>query len=88
MNSDWGVQTNGPGNGQLTAIDADLVSAADVALNGVDAATALRGDDIRTTCQAAGDCVYRYNDYVGRDVNTVATFDSLYQIRVGLRFEF
>lgn len=88
LNSDWGVQTNGPGNGQLTAIDADLVSAADVALNGVDAATALRGDDIRTTCQAAGDCVYRYNDYVGRDVNTVATFDSLYQIRVGLRFEF
>ncbi|MCR9129476.1 MAG: TonB-dependent receptor [Alphaproteobacteria bacterium] len=88
LNEDWGVQTRGPGFGQLTTVDADLVSAADVAANGVDAATALRGDDIRTTCQTASDCVYRYNEYEDRDVNFRSDFNSLYQIRIGLRYEF
>jgi len=90
LNSDWGVQTNGPGRGQFTTVAADLVSAADVALNGVDAASALRGDDIRTTCTTATSCVYRYNDFraAGRDLNTVDRNDSVYEIRIGLRYEF
>jgi hypothetical protein len=88
INSDWGVQTNGPGFGQLVAVDADLVSAADVAANGVDAATALRGDDIRTTCTTQASCVYRYDNFRGRDVTTVDRLDSVYEIRIGLRYEF
>ncbi|MAP48961.1 MAG: hypothetical protein CMH90_05715 [Oceanicaulis sp.] len=90
LNSDWGSQTNGPGFGQFTAVDADLVSATDVALNGVDGATALRGDDIRTTCTTAASCVYRYNDFraAGRDINELDRNDSVYEIRIGLRYEF
>ena len=88
LNDDWGVQTNGPGFGQLVAVDADLVSAADVALNGVDAATALTGDAARTTCTSATACVYRYNDFEDRDVDFRSNFRSLYEIRIGLRYEF
>ncbi len=88
INSDWGVQTSGPGNGQAAVVDADLVSAADVAANGVDAATALEGDSMRTTCQTAGACVYRYNEFDQDDIDSVSTFSSLYQIRIGLRYEF
>jgi hypothetical protein len=88
INSDWGVQTNGPGFGQLVAVDADLVSAADVALNGVDAATALRGDAVRTTCTSASACVYRYNEFEDRDVNFRSNSRSVYEIRIGLRYEF
>lgn len=90
LNSDWGSQTNAPGRGQFTTIDADLVSAADVASVGVDAATALRGDAIRTTCTTAASCVYRYNDFraAGRDLNTLDRNDSVYEIRIGLRYEF
>jgi len=89
LNSDWGVQTSGPGRGQRTTVDADLVSAADVALNGVDGATALEGDSVRTTCTSANACVYRYNQFQSfGPLNDVDEFDSLYQIRVGLRYEF
>ncbi|WP_339333304.1 TonB-dependent receptor [uncultured Maricaulis sp.] len=88
LNSDWGTQTNGPGNGQLGVVRADLVSAADVAANGVDGATALTGDAPRTACLAAGDCVYRYNSYRDSDTAFASNFNSVYQVRVGLRYEF
>jgi len=88
LNSDWGTQTNAPGNGQLGLVRADLVSAADVAANGVDAATALTGDAPRTTCLSANDCVFRYNTYSDRDTAFASTGASVYQVRVGLRYEF
>ncbi len=88
INSAWGQDLNGPGRGQLVAVDADLVSAADVAANGVDGATALRGDDIRTTCATQGACVYRYDNFRDRDIHTVDRLDSVYEIRIGLRYEF
>jgi hypothetical protein len=88
INSDWGVQTSGPGNGQAAVVDADLVRAADVAALGVDNAPALEGDSMRTACQTAGACVYRYNEFDQDDIDSVSTFSSLYQIRIGLRYEF
>ena len=69
-------------------VRADLVSAADVAANGVDGATALTGDAPRTTCLSAGDCVYRYNSYRDSDTAFQSNGASVYQVRVGLRYEF
>ncbi|GGE41150.1 Oar protein [Marinicauda pacifica] len=88
LNDEWGVQSGGVGNGQAAIVAADLVSAADVAANGVDGATALTGDDARTTCTTASSCVYRYNEFDETDISPVNQFDSLYEIRVGLRYEF
>jgi hypothetical protein len=88
LNDEWGTQTYGPSNGQLPIVGADLVSAADVALNGVDGATRLGGDDPRTTCLTAGDCVYRFNSFSPRATVYDSTTASLYQIRVGIRYEF
>lgn len=89
LNDEWGTQVNGPSYGQANVVIADLVSAADVAANGVDAATALTGDAPRTTCQSAGDCVYRFNSFNGNPANSTASRgSSLYSIRVGLRYEF
>lgn len=88
LNSDWGQQTGGASFGQLGIVRADLVEASDVALNGVDGATALEDDAPRTTCLAAGDCVYRYNSFRNTDVSDERELDSVYQIRVGLRYEF
>lgn len=88
INSDWGTQFNGPNFDANGNVRADLVSAADVAANGVDGASALRGDDARTNCQASGDCVYRFNSFRDRDANFQSLFRSVYEIRVGLRYEF
>ena len=88
LNDEWGTQFNGPGFGVSDNVTADLVSAADVAANGVDGATALRGDAPRTTCVSQGDCLYRYRFFSDRDTSRPDFNDSVYEIRVGLRFEF
>ncbi|MAC39146.1 MAG: hypothetical protein CMH93_06425 [Oceanicaulis sp.] len=89
LNDEWGTQVNGPSYGQANIVSADLVSAADVAINGVDGATALTGDAPRTACLSAGDCVYRFNSFNGSRANSTASRgSSLYSIRVGLRYEF
>jgi outer membrane receptor for ferrienterochelin and colicin len=90
LNDEWGTEYNSVSYGQAGVVTADVVSAADVAMNGVDGATALRGDDPRTTCLSAGDCVYRYNylnSYADGSVNQNLG-RSVYSIRVGLRYEF
>lgn len=88
INSDWGRVTNGPFFGQSNIVEADLVSAADVAENGVDGATALTGDAPRTTCLQASDCLFRYKDF--DDDPTVFTdrANSVYEIRLTLRYDF
>jgi hypothetical protein len=88
LNSDWGTQSNGPRFDAVGNVRADLVSAADVAANGVNGATALEGDDARGACGSAGDCVYRFNSFRDRDVNFQSLFRSVYEVRVGLRYEF
>lgn len=87
LNSSWGTRVNSPGFGQQPIVRSDLVSAADVALNGVDGATALTGDLPRTTCVAASDCLYRYTRFAepGSDRSIPG---SVWRARIGLRYEF
>jgi len=90
LNDEWGTQYNGPSFGAVGLVDAELVTAADVAANGVDGATALEGDEPRTVCGNAGDCLYRYtsfNDFRA-DTGDPSFGRSVYAIRVGLRYEF
>ena len=88
LNSSWGVFNSGPGFGQNAIVTADLVSAADVAANGVDGATALLGDAPRTTCGTPGSCLYRYNSFNARDINNAEAERSVYRIRFGIRIDF
>jgi len=88
LDNSWGTRVNGPGNNQSAQIDADLVRAADVAMNGVAGATALTGDAARTACVSAGDCVYRYNDFRDNAVNFNSNSASVWRARIGLRYEF
>ena len=88
INSDWGRFVNGPSFGDNAIVTADLVSAADVAANGVDDATALTGDAPRTTCQSASDCLYRFNSFRERDVNSISRPSSVWSMRLGIRFDF
>lgn len=88
INSDWGRFVNGPGFGDNPIVTADLVSAADVAANGVDAATALTDDAPRTTCRSASDCVYRFNSFNDRSVNSISRPSSVWSLRLGIRFDF
>jgi hypothetical protein len=88
LNSDWGKFVNGPSFGQARIVRADLVSAADVAANGVDGATALTGDAPRQTCQAASDCLYRFTDFDDDPTEFTSRSRSVYEIRLTLRYDF
>jgi len=88
LNSDWGQFVNGPFFGQAGIVRADLVSAADVAANGIDGASALTGDAPRTTCLQASDCLYRYNDFDNDPTSFTSRSNSVYEIRLTLRYDF
>jgi hypothetical protein len=88
INDDWGRFTNGPRFGQQAIVGADLVSAADLAANGVDGATALTGDSPRLACATATDCVYRFNDFDADPVSRLSGSSSIYRIRIGIRMDF
>lgn len=88
INDDWGRYTNGPFFGQAPIVQADLVSAADVAANGIDGASALIGDQPRQVCQAASDCLYRYNDFDNDPTAFTDRQKSVYEIRLTLRYDF
>jgi len=82
LNKEWGTNYNGPGNNQLPIVGADLVSAANPA------GPALTGDAARTACATQGACVYRYNTFFNRSIDTASNPQSVYRIRIGLRYEF
>ena len=90
INDEWGTYSSGISNGQAAIVSADLVSAADVAANGIDAAAALTGDAPRTTCLTAGDCVYRYNRFNSGNGSTdrPSSSASVWKARIGIRYEF
>jgi len=87
INDRWGVRNDGPRFTALNVVSADLVSAADVEANGVDGATSL-GSDPAGACASAGDCIYRYNTFTERGTTFPDLDDSVYQIRVGIRYDF
>lgn len=88
LNDDWGRWSDGPRFLANSIVTADLVSAADVAANGVDGATALTGDTPRTTCLSQSDCVYRFNSFRDRQFDFTNRSQSVYEIRLGIRFDF
>ena len=88
LNDKWGTYENGPSFGAANIVQADLISAADLAANGVDGATALTRDAPRTTCQQASDCVYRYRDFDADATSFTSAPRSVYEIRFGFRLEY
>ncbi len=88
LNSDWGVYHTGPRYRAVNIIQADLVTRDDVEANGVEGATALRGDAPRTTCVTAETCVYRFHDFDADNASFSSAFRSVYQMRLGIRFDF
>lgn len=88
LNKDWGNFKTGPSFGQAALVEADLVSVADVNANGIENATALTGDAPRTTCLSEGDCIYRYNTFRDQNTEFLSSSQSVYQIRLTLRYDF
>lgn len=88
IDSDMGVFHTGPRYRAVNIIQADLVTRADVAANGVDDATALTGDAPRTTCVTADTCVYRFRDFDADDPSFSSASRSVYKMRLGIRFDF
>ena len=88
FNDKWGTYEDGPSRGAANIVQADLISAADLAANGVDEATALTGDAPRTTCLQASDCVYRYRDFDADATSFTSATRSVYEIRLGFRLEY
>ena len=88
LNSDWGQWDDGPTFIDHDIIEADMVLASDVALNGVDGATALAGDEPRTMCLQQSDCVYRYETFNDKSFQFINRSKSVYQLRLGVRFDF
>ncbi|MEZ5440990.1 MAG: carboxypeptidase regulatory-like domain-containing protein [Lysobacterales bacterium] len=88
LNSKWGNFYNGPGNNQQPNVQADLVTRADVAANGIDGATALTGDAARIACSTQDACVYRFNDFTDRASSSLSPAQSVYRIRIGIRYDF
>jgi hypothetical protein len=87
LNDEWGLFKDSPSNSDGAIVSADLVSAADVAANGVDGATALTGDAPRTTCTTQTSCVYRFDSF---DFDPTGNFEpdrSFYSARIGVRYE-
>ena len=88
LNSDWGRWNDGPRFLATDLIEADLVLASDVAANGIDDATALVDDAPRTNCLTQSDCVYRYTKFNDRTFNFTSPRNSVYKLRLGIRFDF
>ena len=88
LNSDWGVFHTGPRYRAVGIIQSDLVTKADVAVNGVDGATALTGDDPRLACLTQDSCVYRFTDFDADTASFTSASRSIYQIKLGIRFDF
>jgi hypothetical protein len=90
LNPDWGTNYNGPGNNQLGIVQADLISTSDpnYISGNYNAATALTGDAARTTCVTQASCVYRYTDFDADPASFRSNTQSVYRIRMGIRYEF
>ncbi len=79
IDSDWGQQTAGPRFGRVSAVGADLVHVASGEI--------LSDNEPGEFCKVATDCVYRYRN-VTSSIERQLNFQSVYRIRVGIRYEF
>ena len=88
LNDEWGTINTGARFDAANLVNADLVSVADVNANGIDGASALLGDMPRTVCTSQTACVYRFNSFSPDPESFANQSASVYQIRLGLRYEF
>jgi len=95
LNSDWGGQIDDPNFDTISLVRPSLVTAQTAAdfRNGVITEADLLNARISSsaagaTCQAATDCVYVYDGIFGGDTFSEDLNDSVWQVRMGLRFEF
>ena len=92
LNNDWGRVTEFPAGfpffGDAPIVEADLVSAEDVAANGIDDATALVGDAPRLACQSQDDCLFRFNSFRDQPTSVSVPSQSIYRLRLTLRYDF
>ncbi len=88
IDSNWGTFRRGSQYDTIRLVQADIVSAADVAVNGVDNATALTGDAMRTTCTSQSACVYRYNSFRPDDLGFLDSVRSVYKVKFGIKYTF
>ena len=88
LNSSWGRFDEGPSFFVSNIVRADIVSADDVAANGIDDATALTGDAPRQACRSESDCVFRFNSFRDQDTSFTVPEDSVYRLRLTLRYDF
>ena len=95
LNSDWGGQIDDPRFDTISLVRPALVTAtvADDFRNGAITESELLANRIGAreagaTCQAASDCVYVYDGIFGGDTFDEDLNDSIWQIRIGLRYEF
>lgn len=88
LNDEWGVYENGPAFGQAPIVRADLVSAVDVAKNGIHFATPLLGDVARAVCTTENACLYRFNEFRSQFIRYPNGSRSVYRLRFGFRLDF
>ena len=79
LNDEWGTQTNGPNFDTLNVVRANIIDGS---------GNVLTGDDVRTSCLVASDCQYQFVDFDDDPKSFKSLNRSLYEIRVGLRYEF
>ncbi len=93
LNEDWGGQIGDPRFDTISLIRPALVTTADAeafrngTLTDIDSAF-IPSSATGATCQSAGDCVYVYDAVFGGDSFQPNENDSVWQVRVGLRYEF
>lgn len=88
LNSSWGRVDEGPSNTTSSIVRADLVTAEDVAANGIDNATALIGDAPRLNCRSESECLFRFNSFRDLDTSFTVPERSVYRLRLTLSYDF
>ena len=93
LNSDWGTQTDGVRFDSISPVNPNLITAADAAAYRAGTLTDITSAYINASstgsvCKAAGDCVYVYESGFGGARVQERLEDSVWKVRVGLRYEF
>ncbi|XBQ14818.1 MAG: carboxypeptidase regulatory-like domain-containing protein [Oceanicaulis sp.] len=93
LNSDWGGQIRDPNFDTISLIRPALVTTADAnafragTLTNISSAF-IPSSAAGATCQVASDCVYVYDAVFGGDKFDTDLNNSVWQVRLGLRYEF
>ncbi|MFS2318986.1 TonB-dependent receptor domain-containing protein [Maricaulis sp. D1M11] len=79
LNDEWGQVVRRPSNGRVNAVTVEMQDAA---------GNFLRNNETGEVCKAAGDCQYIYSNVASQVFFNEDENNSVYRVRVGLRYEF